>query len=480
MNNRFFGIDFGTTTTAFCCFDEDTEGYIMFGNDAGHPYHSVVALDKVTGNVAFKGTEAWMKKADLVSTGGLTVVSSVKQKLTSEEVWETNNRIWTPEMVATEILRTGVEAIRAKWPESKALIEAVVAVPVDFTYKERKVISRAATNAGIYVTQFVSEPTAALIGCDEDLKEIRNILVFDWGGGTLDVSVLKKVGGKFKELAKGTKRDGGDRIDDEFARWVHNGCDTGIHFDMVEPRNKDRLLTRCEQEKRNLSVEKDVKIVLPNYHKGLTVRGTITRAEFEAMIKGLVDSLIDVMFDTLAKSGLSAEQIDLVLMVGGSSQIPLVKREIENIFGSRCSYAQNAEWCIAKGAAKLAAQPGSYTLASDVGIILSDGFFFPVLRSSEPLNHQPVVVTLGLVEDAREARLVIAEKGSGHDVNASLIGAITLPASGFNFEPIEAVFEVETDLALRVTAVNDLTESRRAESRTFTGIKFEYLLHEED
>ena len=126
---------------------------------------------------------------------------------------------------------------------------------------------------------------------------------------------------------------------------------------MVEPRNKDRLLTRCEQEKRNLSVEKDVKIVLPNYHKGLTVRGTITRAEFEAMIKGLVDSLIDVMFDTLAKSGLSAEQIDLVLMVGGSSQIPLVKREIENIFGSRCSYAQNAEWCIAKGAAKLAAQP---------------------------------------------------------------------------------------------------------------------------
>jgi molecular chaperone DnaK len=480
MNKKFFGIDFGTTTTAFCCFDEDTEGYIMFGNEVGHPYHSVIALDKVTGNVAFKGTEAWMKKADLVSTGGLTVVSSVKQRLTSDDIWETNERIWTPEMVAAEILRIGVETIKVKWPDSEAPLEAVVAVPVDFNYEERKAISRAAGSVGIHVTQFVSEPTAALIGCDEDLKEIRNILVFDWGGGTLDVSVLKKVGGKFKELAKGTKRDGGDRIDDQFARWVHNGCDTGIPFDMVEPRNRDRLLARCEQEKRNLSVEKDVKIALPNYHKGLTVRGAITRTEFEVLIKELIDSLLDVMLATLARTGLSAEQIDLALMVGGSSQIPLVKREMEKIFGSRCAYAQNAEWCIAKGAARLAGQPGSYTLASDVGIILSDGFFFPVLRNSEPLYHRPVVVTLGLVEDAREARLIIAEKASGHDGNASLLGAITVPTSGFNFEPIEAIFEVETSLALRVSAVNALTARRLTESKTFTGLKFEYLLHEED
>ena len=202
MMKMIFGIDFGTTTTGFVAYDPETRRYEEIGNEEGRPFHSVIVIDSLEGEVTHTGTEAWRRRQLLEADAESIVISSVKQKLFSDESWRTATKIWTPEKVAAEVLKTGVQAVKERKAELEFPIEAVIAVPVDFGYEERAKIVEAARLAGINIKQIVSEPTAALVGCGENIGEAQNVLVFDWGGGTLDVSVLKNTQGRVDERGK--------------------------------------------------------------------------------------------------------------------------------------------------------------------------------------------------------------------------------------------------------------------------------------
>jgi molecular chaperone DnaK len=387
-------------------------------------------------------------------------------------------------MVSAEVLKIGVQEIQKRWSNTSLPIRAVVAVPVDFGYEERSQIVEAARQAGIVVEQFVSEPTAALVGLDERANQARHIMVFDWGGGTLAVSVLRFSYGRIAELAKGGLRIGGDTLDDLFAHWLHNEHRKSHNvpfFDEIPAKTKDRILTRSELEKRNLSENTEADVVLPEYF-GHVLNETLDRTMFENIIADKVEDAILNSIKTLKSAKVSLDELDAVLLVGGSSKIPLVKKKLEQIFGERCEYPEEAEWCIAKGAARLSRRSGSYLLSKSVGVVLSDNTFLPVLRRGEAIDHQPKHITLGLVEEAKDARLIIAESFDDRltDDNHKQMDVISIPTAGFQLEPIEVEFKIERDLSLSLFAADGFYRSKRYVSRKYTNLEFEYRLEEWD
>ena len=485
--SKYFGIDFGTTTTAFTAYDKDQKKFITIGDKVGNPFHSVVIIDKLTGNISHRGLDAWKIRNQFAVDKNNIVVSSVKQDILSDKIWKTNVCHWKPEMVAEEILSMGVDGIKERWPETSFPIRAVMAVPVDFEYEERKKITEAAKKAGIEVDHFISEPSSAIIGWQRDLENVQHALVFDWGGGTLDVSILRIFEGRIVERAKKGIRLGGDIIDEVFARHLHNKHmkehENIPHFDGVDPLRKDSILVSSEHNKRKLSKQNEIEIILSNYCGSKTLKNIIDRNIFDEVINNKIQDVMNTVESTLSEISMSHDEIDIVLMVGGSSNIPIIKRKMDKIFGSRCEFPEDPGWLIAKGAAKLAANPGKHTLSKSIGIVLSDNSFLPVLEKGKPIDYQVKSITLGLVEDSKEARLIIAESDAERISfgNYQIIDTLfmNIPVAGYHFEPIEVNFCIQKDLSLLITAMAKFQDGNLTEKKVYPHLKFEYNFNQE-
>lgn len=476
--SRVFGIDFGTTTTAFVSIDNETNQYDNIANEEGRPFHSVVIIDNVTGQIAHRGLSAWKRRTQYKIDPEYSVIASVKQKLSSEDSLKGGNIHWTPEMLASEVLKNGTDVIQKQWPDVPFPIDAVMAVPVDFEYNERVKIINAAKQAGIIVKQLITEPTAAIVGCEEDLSKVKKTLVFDWGGGTLDVSVLKLSNGRIIELAKKGTRIGGDNLDELLARYYHSGHQQRIKgipaFESINPREKDKILTASELNKRFLSEVTEREIYL-DYLGGM-LEDIIDRRTFEKIIESQIQNVLKITVEAVHEAKLSPLEIDMVLMVGGSSQIPFIKRKMADVFGAGCAFPKNADWVIAKGAARLANETGNYTLSKSVGVVLSDNNFLPVIKKGQRIDHKGKSINLGLVEDSREGCLVIAESFAdriGLD-DYKVIDIINVPTIGYNFEPIEINFKIQTDLALNVSTKNNFTKNGDKLEVVYPHLNFEY------
>jgi len=480
---RYFGIDFGTTTTAFAVFDPDSDRCDHVGDEQGNPFNSVIVLDKIMDSVAYRGLEAWERRTQFDVDETHIVISSVKQNL-SLEGWRTENKVWTPVMVASEVLKNGMSEINNRYPETEGLsIKAVMAVPVDFEYEERRKIEAAGKAAGIDVIQFVSEPPAAVIGLDEKPASLEKTLVFDWGGGTLDVSVLKITGGTIKELSKKGKRIGGDSLDELIARYLHYEH-KNLHldipsFDELSPIWKDRIITESELKKRVLSNEQETEVYLHGYCDSSALEDLLDRTTLVKIIREKIRECMEVVKSTITDAGLTVDEIDRVLIVGGSSNIPIIRKTMDDTFGARCVFPEEPDWCIAKGAAKLAANSGSYVLSKSIGIVLSDNSFLPVLISGEPIDHKEKTITLGLVEDTKEARLIIAESFSERHTHGDykMIEHLmmNIPAIGYYFEPFEVSLKVQKDLSLSISAVGKFQDAFTYQ-KIYPHLKFEYRM----
>lgn len=186
----YFGIDFGTTNSAtvgYVVMDQKPEA-VKYGDEEGRPIPSVVAIDKTAGAV-FTGRDAWDKKMELSES--CEYISSVKTILDSEQIKTIAGCEWTAVDVASEVFkylkanvhnRTGID-----------MEEATVAIPVGFSASKRAKLREAAKKAGIHISSFISEPTAAFFANYNELKSSSVVAIFDWGGGTLDVSILQHV-----------------------------------------------------------------------------------------------------------------------------------------------------------------------------------------------------------------------------------------------------------------------------------------------
>ena len=254
-------------------------------------------------------------------------------------------------MVLQNIKKTAEDYLGEK------VTDAVITVPAYFNDSQRQATKDAGVIAGLNVKRIINEPTAAALAYGLDKQGDRKIAVFDLGGGTFDISILELGDGVFE--VKSTNGDtmlGGDDFDDILVDWLIDEFKKTENYDLSkESMAIQRLKEASEKAKCELSSSKQTEINLPfiasddTGPKNLLI--TLTRAKFESLIKSTIDKMIKPCEDALKDSKLSSSEINEVILVGGSSRIPIVQETVKKIFGKDPSKGVNPDEVVALGAA---------------------------------------------------------------------------------------------------------------------------------
>lgn len=443
---KSFGIDFGTTTSSAVWYQTagTTRKYQRYGED-DMPIPSVVAIDRETGTVQ-TGREARAHREELVSS--CECISSIKTVLNDRE-WnkEIAGVTWRPVNIASRVFG----ALRDS--TSGYLDRATLAIPVGLGSMARRTLREAAKTVGIEVEAFVSESTAAFFASYDELQSAENVAVFDWGGGTLDVSVIRHSRGRIEEIATNNLDKAGDHIDETLARRVHSelarekGVD--IPFDDMTAKDRDSLIYRCEAAKIALSTEDNAMVRIFGYGPLGRVRKDINYEWFEGIVAPIVDEALECFDEAIREAGLSPYGLDRVILVGGSSYLRPLRNKMFERFGDRLFFPDNPEWSISRGAALLSRYPGSYVAAQDVSIILSDGTPYYLLRRGEEVGSKRKSAEFGITDTSEMVRVVFS--GSRDiDNDTSRFQIREMPGYGFLEERFRLEYWVDDDLVFRV------------------------------
>jgi molecular chaperone DnaK len=474
----YFGIDFGTTNTS--AVEVDGRAVQRYGDEQGKPLPSVIILNKATDRV-IGGREAWNRRMELQQVGGFEIVGSIKQCLESDRHWVTTGRTWTPCDIAAEVLKQLSDRAR-KYGVASGIQKATFSIPVGLSANARGVLRDAAALAGIEVSSFVAESTAAFIRYFTDLRHCRHVAIFDWGGGTLDISVLRVDGSTIYELAKDGMTDAGDVMDQELGLLVHRmvmaGRSANLGPEEVPTKDRDQLLIRSEMAKCQLSMDETVPVALERY-AGSPASIVLSRKDAAVVLMPFVDRAIELLASTVASAKLSVDALDDIVVIGGSSQLWLLDERLgaDPRFSGRYRLASRPEWDVAQGAAILEQTPGNYELAETLGVQLCDGTHFELVRRGDPLETRVRTLSLALVEDTTEANVIIdrwAESGSAV-TNALQFSVQTL---GFLNDEIRLNYQLTRDLAFKVTAESASRGPALAETRQFSNLRFGYHMGE--
>jgi len=256
----------------------------------------------------------------------------------------------TPQELSAIILRE-VKA-RAEAALGREITQAVITVPAYFDDAQRQATRDAGRIAGLDVRRIVNEPTAAALAYGLDRKEDATIAVYDLGGGTFDISILRVAGGVFQVLStNGDTHLGGDDLDleiiDLITSEIRKQFGAGLSF---PPSTRQALRNFAEATKIRLSTEAEARVEI-SLGDGRVFRRTITRQEFEARAEKWIQHTLDHCRAALADAKVGPDRIDQVVMVGGCTRIPLVLRRVEELFGRRPYTAINPDEVVAVGAA---------------------------------------------------------------------------------------------------------------------------------
>ena len=345
---KIIGIDLGTTNSCVAVF-EGGEPIVIPNPEGARTTPSVVAFSKsgerMVGQVA---------KRQSITNPDRTIIS-VKREMGTNYKVAVDGKNYTPQEISAMILQKLKADAEAYLGTSVS--EAVITVPAYFTDAQRQATKDAGKIAGLEVKRIINEPTAAALAYGMDKENNQKIMVFDLGGGTFDVSLLEISDGVFEVLATaGNNRLGGDDFDQRIIDWMadsfkkENGVD--LRGDkMVLQRLKDA----AEKAKIELSGMSSTNINLPfitaTAAGPLHFEATLTRAEFDRLTADLVDATMKPTRQVLSDAGVSASEIDKVLLVGGSTRIPAVQEAVKNFIGKEPFKGINPDECVAVGAA---------------------------------------------------------------------------------------------------------------------------------
>lgn len=483
-----FGIDFGTTNSAAVGWSHHGTARYFGCRGITRPLPSVVAIHKLTGEVHCIGLEAKDHRENLGAH--YEVVSSVKALLSKpDKSWNIGPRVWKPEDVAAAIikeLRKNIAATLA--PDERLMNSAVFSIPVGCSMAQRRALRRAARLAEIHVTSFISEPTAALCRHFNEVRRWPKVAVFDWGGGTLDISIVEINGNVVSEIATFGKHLSGDNLDQTLAEYLHGqimlarGANTP--FSAVRPEYRDLLAQRAELAKISLGQEDSCTVQLTDYD-GSPAKVPINLQTMLRLFEPFMAEAFRAFKHTVQdQARCSFEEIGCLLMVGGTSKL----RGLFDFFRSNgwpglINHPQDAEWSIAQGAAINASKPGTYIAGQDFGLAVSDGSYYPLIHDGQPISiNDGQEHYFGLVEDSREARFVFVQPsgrmGYQHGDRLETLGYISLPAYGFQEEAIALKAWVDQDL---VVNVRGRSTRREPETRNwhYEKLRFRYKLPEQ-
>jgi len=368
---KIIGIDLGTTNSCVAVM-EGNEPVVITNAEGKRTTPSVVAFadggERKVGDTAKRQAITNPHKTiySIKRFMGVSYTDSEKEaaKVPYEVVKGDNNtprikiddRLYTPQEISAMILQKMKKT--AEDYLGQEVTEAVVTVPAYFNDAQRQATKEAGEIAGLKIKRIINEPTAAALAYGLDKKGIdQKIVVFDFGGGTHDVSVLELGGGVFEVLATdGDTHLGGEDVDQKIIDWLADEFKNDEGIDLrQDPMALQRLKEAAEKAKIELSSTTTTEINLPYI---MPVNGipkhlvrTLTRAKFEQLIGDIVERTIAPCRSALKNAGLSTSDINEVILVGGSTRIPVIQDAVERFFGKAPSKGVNPDEVVALGAA---------------------------------------------------------------------------------------------------------------------------------
>ena len=346
---KIIGIDLGTTNSCVAVM-ENGEPVVIANHEGMRTTPSVVSFSKdgerMVGAVA---------KRQAVMNPDRTI-ASIKRHMGSDYKVSIDGKSYTPQEVSAMILQKLKADAEAYLGEP--VTEAVITCPAYFTDAQRQATKDAGHIAGLDVKRIINEPTAAALAYGADKEGDQKVMVYDLGGGTFDVSIIEMGEGVQEVLATaGNNHLGGDDFDQRIIDWLVSGFKTSDGVDLTgDKMAMQRLKDAAEKAKIDLSGVTSTQITLPficvdktGTPKNLDV--TLTRAKFNELTSDLVDATMGPVKQALSDAGLTARDLNKILLVGGSTRIVAVQEAVKNATGMEPSKNLNPDECVAIGAA---------------------------------------------------------------------------------------------------------------------------------
>ncbi|KYQ86827.1 MULTISPECIES: molecular chaperone DnaK [Thermoactinomyces] len=348
---KVIGIDLGTTNSCVA-FMDGKEAVVIANAEGGRTTPSVVGFSKTGERLIGEAA-----KRQAITNPDKTIVS-IKRHMGTDYKVDIDGKKYTPQEISAMILQKLKQDAESYLGEE--VTQAVITVPAYFNDSQRQATKDAGKIAGLEVLRIINEPTAAALAYGLDNTDDQKVLVFDLGGGTFDVSILELGDGVFEVLAtSGDNQLGGDDFDqvimdyliEEFQK--ENGID--LRKDPNHTQVMQRLKNEAEKAKKDLSGVLTTTISLPFLTADETgpkhLEVTLTRAKFEELSADLIERTMVPTRQALNDAGLKPEDIDRVLLVGGSTRIPAVQEAIKKLIGKEPSKGVNPDEVVAMGAA---------------------------------------------------------------------------------------------------------------------------------
>ncbi len=470
------GIDLGTTNSVVAAI---IDGQPRVLDEEGRKIlPSVVALDAagrlITGIVARNQLAAFPERT----------IASIKRRMGTMDPVPLGDQTFTPPEISAMLLRRLRD--RAARALGQPVSRAVITVPAFFDEHQRQATIEAGELAGLKVERIINEPTAATLVYHAGSHDRKQILVYDFGGGTFDVSVVRMEDGVVEVLSsKGDTRLGGDDLDMALLNHLADRFQQEHGIDLREnPSTRYRLLQACEQAKMHLSADESVlfaeEFIAEKDGQPLNLTATISRDEFETLIEPFVERTIASVDEALRDAGLTVHQLDDLVLVGGSTRIPLVERRLREEFLREPSRAVDPDLAVALGAAVQAAMIDGQSVGPilvdvtghTLGIEACQGmsfsgprlFFSPIIHRNSPLPARYEQAYSTMHDEQKRASIHVLQ-GEHPEVHRNRsIGEflLDLEPGGGDRSKIVVRFDLTLDGTLNVTASQPATGVRQA------------------
>ena len=461
--SKIIGIDLGTTNSCVSVM-EGGEAVVITNSEGARTTPSVVSFqangERLVGQVA---------KRQAITNPDKTIIS-IKREMGTDHKVTIEGKDYTPQEISAMILQKLKADAEAYLGESVS--QAVITVPAYFNDAQRQATKNAGKIAGLEVLRIINEPTAAALAYGIDkMEDAHKVLVYDLGGGTFDVSILDLGDGVFEVVStNGDARLGGDDFDQRIIDYIAQDFKGQYGVDLKQDKMAlQRLKEAAEKAKIELSSSTQTIINLPFITADATgpkhIDMTLTRAKFNELTSDLVEKTMTIMKEALKTGNVSMNDVDKILLVGGSTRIPAVQEAVKNFTGKEPSKGVNPDECVAMGAA---IQAGVLTgevkdvLLLDVtplslGIETLGGIATPLIERNTtiPTRKSQIFSTAADGQTSVEIHVVQGERQMAAD-NKTL-GRFTL--SGIAPAPrgipqIEVSFDIDANGLVKVSAVD--------------------------
>ncbi len=346
--SQAIGIDLGTTYSAVSVLSETGQPTILMNQDSDNLTPSVVFFQSFDGkDEPLVGIQA----KNLAASQPENVVQYVKRQIGNPN-WKFDSPsdvVYGAEEISAIILKRLKEG--AENALGKAIKNAVITVPAYFDDARRTATKHAGEIAGLNVLRVLNEPTAAALAYGISSEKNETVLVYDLGGGTFDVTLMKINNGEFDVIGTdGDRNLGGFDFDNALSMIIAEKMEAqGAEDIYTDEKITAVLREKAESVKRSLTTVEQTNVFVD--YKGKNYKIPVTRSEFEEASKSLMNRTEELLDDVMEESGLSWSEVDRVLLIGGSTRMPMVHKKLEEKFGRQITYSINPDEAVAQGAA---------------------------------------------------------------------------------------------------------------------------------